>query len=91
MNTKKNNGVDRRLVHLAEGARLSRQPGICRRFLTAVRAAGLIGEEQNALMFFLVGTSRLLPHPVNLFIKGPSSSGKNFLASRVLKFFPTLM
>jgi hypothetical protein len=35
-----------------------------------------------------VGISRLLPRPINLIIKGPSSAGKNHLASRVLRLFP---
>ncbi len=68
--------------------RLLRSGQFFRSFLNAVQAAGLVGEEQNALVVFLVAISRLLAHPVNLFIKGASSSGKNFLVKCVLTLFP---
>jgi len=68
--------------------RLLRSAQFFRLYLNAVARAGLVGEEKNALVLFLVGISRLLSHPVNLFIKGTSSSGKNFLAKTVLKIFP---
>ena len=76
-------------IPLTVGAsRLLRSEHFFRIFLDAAARAGLVGEEKNALVLFLVGVSRLLSHPVNLFIKGASSSGKNFLAKTVLKFFP---
>ncbi len=59
-----------------------------RRFLKDVRRAGLVGEERNALVVYVAATSRLLPEPIALFVKGPSSIGKNFLADAVLRFFP---
>lgn len=57
-------------------------------FLEGVVSAGLVGEQINALVLYIVATSRLLAKPINLFIKGSSSSGKNFLAKTVLEFFP---
>jgi hypothetical protein len=86
--SKKIQVVDRRLVHLVEATRLNRPPGLFARFLAVMRTAGLVGEKANALLLFLVATSRLLPRPVNSFVKGPSSSGKNFLATRVLLVIP---
>ncbi len=59
------------------------------RFLIDIRRSGLVGEERNALVVFVAATSRLLPEPIPLFVKGPSSIGKNFLTDAVLKFFPT--
>ena len=50
--------------------------------------AGLVGEKRNALVTWLVGTSRLLRKPLNEIAKGRSSSGKNHLVRTVLKFFP---
>jgi hypothetical protein len=49
---------------------------------------GLVGEQKNALALYLVGTSRLLPLPMNVLAKGHSSTGKNYLVSRVLGLFP---
>ena len=53
-------------------------------FLKAVKKAGLVGEEQNALVLETVVVSRALSRPLNAFVKGPSSGGKNFLVTRVL-------
>ncbi len=57
-------------------------------FLEAVGRAGLVGEKKNALVVFVVCVSRLLDKPLNLFVKGPSSAGKNFLVRTVLRFLP---
>lgn len=54
----------------------------------ALRKARLVGEERNALTTYIVATSRLLNEPLNLLIKGRSSSGKNFLARTVLGLLP---
>jgi hypothetical protein len=56
--------------------------------LADIAKAGLVGERRNALATWIVGTSRLRDKPLNEIIKGPSSSGKNYLARAVLKFFP---
>jgi hypothetical protein len=57
--------------------------------LSAFRRTGLVGERRNSLVVYVTGTSRLLAKPLCLFIKGPSSVGKNFLADTVLGFFPS--
>jgi hypothetical protein len=80
--------INEALKHRVEALRLLRSPIFFCRVLDATRALGLVGEEKNALVLYLVGTSRLLSKPVSLFIKGESSSGKNFLARNVLKLFP---
>jgi hypothetical protein len=54
----------------------------------AVRRGGLVGEERNALVLYLVGLSSLLQRPLNAIVKASSSAGKNFLVSRVLRLFP---
>lgn len=56
--------------------------------LGAIRKTGLVGEKRNALVVYVVGTSRLLSKPLCLFVKGPSGIGKNFTADAVLGFFP---
>ena len=56
--------------------------------IAAAQKLGLIEEQQNALVTYIVGTSRLRQRPLNLMIKGASSSGKNFLADTILKLFP---
>jgi len=84
---KKTESMERLLLNV-KARRLLRSGKFFQSFLNAVRTAGLVGEEQNALAAYLVGISRLLAHPVNLFVKGVSSSGKNYLVKSVLRFFP---
>jgi hypothetical protein len=56
--------------------------------LSALRRAGLIGERRNALVVYIVATSRLLGRPLCLFVKGASSSGENFLVDHVFQLLP---
>jgi hypothetical protein len=63
-------------------------PNFFGELLSAVRMMGLVGEEINALVVFIVCVSRLLAKPLCLFVKGASSAGKNFLADTVLALFP---
>src|SRR6185437_14709984 len=58
------------------------------RFVDSLRANGLVGENRNALILFLALISRLFTRPVSLALKGPSSGGKSYLVSTVLKYFP---
>ncbi|HZQ17450.1 MAG TPA: hypothetical protein VFA90_01920 [Terriglobales bacterium] len=57
-------------------------------FLAAMRKEGLVCEEPNALVLLIVVVSRLLPHPLHVFIKGRSSAGKNFLVRLLLRLLP---
>ena len=68
--------------------KLLQSPWLFSEILAAVRKLGLVEELQNALATYIVGTSRLRQRPLNLVIKGASSSGKNFLADTILKLFP---
>lgn len=77
-----------RLIVNVKARSLLRSSKFLRIFLDTVRSIGLVGEQENALIVYLVGISRVLAHPVNLFIKGASSSGKNYLTKSVLRFFP---
>jgi DNA-binding MarR family transcriptional regulator len=48
----------------------------------------IVGEEKNAKLLYLVGTSRLFDKAMHVAIKGPSSGGKSEIRKRVLDFFP---
>jgi hypothetical protein len=71
-----------------EATQLLESPGHFHSVSGAVRRGGLVGEERNALVLYLVGLSSLLQRPLNAIVKGSSSAGKNFLVSRVLRLFP---
>jgi hypothetical protein len=63
-------------------------PDILERFGTAISAAGLIGETNNAKILYLATTSRLFERPISVALKGVSSGGKSFTVESTLKFFP---
>ena len=67
---------------------LAAEPQIIERFKQEARFRGLVGEERNAAVLYLVLTSRLLERQVSAGVKGHSSSGKSFTVETVVKFFP---
>ena len=71
-----------------EARKLLRSPQFFRLLLLALAKDGLVGEEQNALVVFIVMVSRLLRFPLNLLVKGRSSAGKNFLVKKLLRLMP---
>jgi hypothetical protein len=68
--------------------RLLQSPRFFNEFLLAMKKAGLVGEELNALVLLIVVVSRILPRPLNAFVKGLSSAGKNFLVKLILLLMP---
>lgn len=71
-----------------EAILLLRSPRFFCRILEALSRERLVGEEQNALVVYVVAVSRLLSRPLNLFVKGHSSSGKNHTVRKVLRLIP---
>ena len=49
---------------------------------------GLVGEDQNKILTYLVATSRKMENPLACVIRGDSSSGKSCLAETVVKLIP---
>ena len=73
---------------LAAALALLRSPRFFCELLEALQREGLVGEQRNALVVFIVVVSRLLAKPLNLFVKGQSSSGKNHTVKKVLRLIP---
>lgn len=71
-----------------EALKRLRSPDFFIKVLRTLKKAGLVGEELNALVLFIVVVSRILDHPLNAFVKGASSSGKNFLVKLILFLMP---
>ena len=67
---------------------LLRSPDFFDHYLDVIARTGLVGEERNAAVLLVAGISRSLPRPLNVIVKGKSSSGKNYLVNRVLSLFP---
>jgi hypothetical protein len=68
--------------------RLLRSPYFFQKLVRDLQKTGLVGEERNALIVYVVATSRLLADPMALFVKGPSSVGKSYLTDKSLDFIP---
>lgn len=58
------------------------------RFGDELGRAGVAGDLRVAKLVYLALTSRHLPRPVSVAVKGPSSGGKSFAVEQVLRFFP---
>jgi hypothetical protein len=78
----------RRSALWASCSRLALLPDILRAFAACLAELGVVGEERNAKLLYLALTSRFLPRPVSVAVKGESSSGKSHTTERVLDFFP---
>jgi hypothetical protein len=81
------NRSDRRKAE-RDATKLLRSPRFFNELLLTLKKDGLVGEELNALVLFIVVVSRLLRRPLNLFVKARSSAGKNFLINKVLRLLP---
>jgi len=67
---------------------LANDPALLDKFVADIEGCGLSGETRNAKILYLALTSRWLPRPVSIVVKGPSSAGKSFLVQQTLRFFP---
>ncbi|MFO1320316.1 MAG: PriCT-2 domain-containing protein [Burkholderiales bacterium] len=67
---------------------LAERPNLLSDFARAYQDAGAVGESRLARTLYLALTSRFLPRPVSVALKGPSSGGKSFTVETVLRFFP---
>lgn len=83
----KGNRAERRRAE-REAKELLRSRHFFNKFLSVMEKSGLVGERGNAEVVYVVATSCILDRPLNLFVKGQSSSGKNWLVTRVLNLLP---
>ena len=63
-------------------------PDLVARLRAAIAAAGIVGEDSNALVAFFAGVSRLSERPLAIVVQSPSAAGKSTLMDAVLAFFP---
>lgn len=67
---------------------IAHQTDILDEAVKTLTASGVVGGANVIKLLYLAVTSRLLPRPISMVVKGPSSAGKSFLTERVLEFFP---
>lgn len=63
-------------------------PDILALIADCLHAAGMAGDPRNRKLLYLAVTSRLLPKPVSVAVKGPSAAGKSYEVEMVLSLFP---
>ncbi len=56
--------------------------------LMMVKKLGVVGEEKNILLHYIILTSRKLKQPLSATVKGDSSSGKSYTLLTTIKMFP---
>lgn len=65
-----------------------RAPNLIQRLRADFQQAGIVGEENNALVIYLAGVSRKLEQPLAVIIQSASAAGKTTLMDAMLSFFP---
>ena len=63
-------------------------PELMKRTNEAIGKSGMIGEENNRLLMFIIFTSRKLSHPLHIISLGSSGTGKTHLQEKVSELIP---
>jgi hypothetical protein len=63
-------------------------PALLNRTSEAIEQSGLIGEKNNALLMYLIFTSRKREHPLHVVSLGSSGTGKTYLQEKVSELIP---
>ena len=64
---------------------LAQAPDLMDRVVQQVQALGVVNEGELIVLTYTAATSRVLRQPVNILVKGASSSGKSFTTTRTLE------
>jgi predicted transcriptional regulator len=64
------------------------KPNLMQRTNDAIGKSGVIGEELNRLLMFIIFTSRKLNHPLHIVSLGSSGTGKTHLQEKVSELIP---
>ena len=70
------------------GMSLLKNPDMYREIIDDMTILGYVGEDENKLLVWLAGVSRLSPKPLSVFIQSPPSTGKSFLLEVLLQLLP---
>jgi len=78
--------TDAKLIKLAE--EFLQRPDLVTQIINHANLLGVAGEKELVLTLYLIGTSRLLPHPLAGLVMGASSAGKSYVVSQTARLFP---
>ncbi len=65
-----------------------KSPTLLYDILMMVKKLGVVGEERNILLHYIILTSRKLKQPLSATVKGDSASGKSYTLLTTIKMFP---
>ncbi len=68
--------------------KILKSPTLLFDILQMVKKLGVVGEEKNVLLHYIIFTSRKLKNPLSATVKGDSSSGKSYTLLTTIKLFP---
>ncbi len=71
-----------------EAEKFGKNPDIFADFLSDCETLGLVGEDRNKLLLWIIATSRKLEDPAGVIIQGTSGDGKTELIKSILKLIP---
>ncbi len=77
------------LTEQQEARQYLQNPNLLEWLSENLKTLGVVGEKQNALLLYLIGTSRLALSPLGAVITAPLASGKSHLLNTVLSAFPS--
>jgi hypothetical protein len=72
----------------AEATAFFKDKDLITKTLKAIEKGGLVGEQQNGLLLFLLYLSRFFDEPLHAIIFGKSGSGKTYLQTKVSECLP---
>ena len=72
-----------------EALQYLKSPDLLQRTAQSIADSGMVGEETNALLAYLIYTSRKRENPLHLMCLGASGTGKTYLQERVGELMPT--
>jgi DNA primase len=72
-----------------EAIQYLKAPDLLARTAQSIAQSGIVGEEMNAMIAFLIYTSRKRENPLHLMCLGASGTGKTYLQEKVGELMPT--
>jgi 5S rRNA maturation endonuclease (ribonuclease M5) len=72
-----------------EAIQYLKAPDLLARTALSIAQSGIVGEEMNAMIAFLIYTSRKRENPLHLMCLGASGTGKTYLQEKVGELMPT--
>lgn len=83
-----NDGYSMSAAEKSEAMAFLRSPKLMERTLAKIKATGLVGQDKNGLLLFLLYLTRLQDDPLHAIIYGTSGSGKTYLQTKIAECLP---